>query len=415
MSENWKSDLLTNKAGEVRPQLANAMHAFREAPAWSGVLAHDEFARETMLMAPAPWAGGDEIPRPWTSHDDLLAANWLQQEGIGVTPAVTQQAVEAVARDRSYHPVADYLDGLKHDEDPRLVTWLTDYMGVADTAYHREVGRIIMVSAVARIYKPGCKADTVPIFEGLQGAKKSTAMRILFDPWFTDDLAELGSKDAALQTRGVWGIEIGELDAMSRSEVSKVKAFVSRTKDRYRPPYGSRVIEVPRSCTFWGTTNQDHYLKDETGNRRYFPVTVGKIDIENLREDRDQLWAEAVEAYRSGAEWWITDSQLQADAQRQQSARYAGDPWDGVISRFTASRNEVTVTEVLRDCLHLEMSRWGQAEQNRVARSLKSMGWERKQRRTGDERDWIYRRPMTDDDDSVEQDNVTTLRVVTGE
>jgi predicted P-loop ATPase len=416
MNQNWKSDLFTNKAGEIRPQLSNAMLAFREAPAWSGVLAYDEFARETMMLAPPPWSGDADLPRPWTSHDDLLAANWLQKEGIGVTPAITQQAVEAVSRDRTYHPVRDYLDGLQHDGEPRLATWLTDYLGVAETAYHREVGRIIMVSAVARINKPGVKADTVPIFEGRQGAKKSTAMRVLFDPWFTDDIAELGTKDAALQTRGVWGIEIGELDAMSRSEVSKIKAFVSRTTDRYRPPYGSRVIEVPRSCSFWGTTNQDHYLKDETGNRRYLPVTVGTIDIGSLTTDRDQLWAEAVLAYRAGAEWWITDKQVQADAAQQQSARYTGDVWDSAIRRFIASRNEVTIEEILRECLHLEMGRWGQAEQNRVARSLKSMGWERKQKRTGGDREWVYRRPVPEDGiTEADNSNVTTLRLVTGE
>jgi predicted P-loop ATPase len=411
----WKSSLLTTKAGEARPQLSNAMLAFREAPEWSGVLAYDEFARETMLTAEPPWNDDAVLPRPWTSHDDLLAANWLQQEGIGVTPAVTQQAVEAVARDRSFHPVQDYLDGLKHDGESRLATWMTKYLGAPDTAYHREVGRIIMIAAVARIYQPGCKADTVPIFEGAQGAQKSTAMRILFDPWFTDDVAELGSKDAALQTRGVWCIEIAELDAMSRSEVSKIKAFVSRQKDRYRPPYSSRVIEVPRSCTFWGTTNQDHYLKDETGNRRFLPVTVSTIDIDGLRSGRDQLWAEAVVAYRAGDNWWITDTKLQADAQVQQSARYASDPWDGLISQFIALRKEVTVTEILRDCLHLEMSRWSQADQNRVARSLRAMGWARKQRRTGDERGWIYRRLVTNDADDREPGNVTTLRLVTGE
>jgi predicted P-loop ATPase len=417
MNQNWKSELLTTKAGEIRRQLSNAMHAFRDAPPWSGVLAHDEFAMKTMCMAPPPWRNGEtQWPREWTSYDDLLAANWLQHEGIGVTPAITQQAVEAVARDQSFHPVRDFLDGLTADGVPRLATWLTDYMGVTDTPYHREVGRIILVSAVARIYRPGCKVDTVPIFEGRQGAKKSTAMRVMFDPWFTDDLAELGSKDAALQTRGVWGIEIGELDAMSRSEVSKVKAFVSRTTDRYRPPYGSRVIEVPRGCSFWGTTNQDHYLKDETGNRRYLPVTVGEIDIAGLTDDRDLLWAEAVTAFKAGEDWWITDKEILAEAANQQRDRYAGDAWDGKISSFIASRNQVTVAEVLRDCLYLEVSRWGQTEQNRIARSLRSMGWERKQRRSSDGRDWVYRRVVTDDAPFGERtDIVTTLRLVTGE
>ena len=124
----------------------------------------------------------------------------------------------------------------------------------------------------------------MPIFEGAQGARKSTAVKALFDPWFSDELADLGSKDAAMQTRGVWGIEVSELDAMSRMEVSRIKAFITRTTDRFRPPYGSRIIESPRSCVFWGTTNADGYLKDETGGRRFWPVKIGKINVDLLRE-----------------------------------------------------------------------------------------------------------------------------------
>jgi predicted P-loop ATPase len=217
VSDEWKNDLLLNNAGEPRPQLANAIVAFRKAPVWSGVFAYNEFAHETMLKALPPWVGtsGKALPRSWTPHDDLLAANRLQQEGIGVTPAVAQQAVEAVSRDQSYHPVVDYLERIEHDGEPRLATWLSTYMGSADTPYHREVGRIVLIGAVARIFKPGCKVDTVPIFEGSQGAQKSTAIKMLFDPWFTDDLEQIGKKDAAMQIRGVWGGEIGELDAMS--------------------------------------------------------------------------------------------------------------------------------------------------------------------------------------------------------
>ncbi|HEY2528179.1 MAG TPA: virulence-associated E family protein, partial [Xanthobacteraceae bacterium] len=163
--------------------------------------------------------------------------------------------------------------------------------------YTAAVGTCMLIAAVARIYEPGCKADAVPIFEGKQGLLKSTAIKTMFYPWFTDELADLGSKDAAMQTRGIWGIEISELDAMTRGEVSKIKAFVSRTTDRFRPPYGKRVIESKRSCVFVGSTNSDDYLKDASGARRFQPVDLGvtgDIDIEGLRRDRDLLWAEAV-------------------------------------------------------------------------------------------------------------------------
>lgn len=260
---DWKSKLLTSKFGAPKPLLANAITALREAPAWSCVLAYDEFARETIIRSAPPWdiKLQNWVSRARTSHDDLLFAEWLQREEISVNAAIAAQAVEVVAREASFHPVKEYLDNLEHDGTPRLEMWLSEYMGATSSPYHREVGRAILIAAVARIFDPGCKVDTVPIFEGVQGARKSTAVKTLFKPWFSDELADLGSKDAAMQTRGVWGLEVSELDAMSRTEVSRIKSFISRTIDRFRPPYGSRIIESPRTCVFWGTTNADGYLR----------------------------------------------------------------------------------------------------------------------------------------------------------
>jgi predicted P-loop ATPase len=409
----WKAGLLLNKAGTPRPLLANAMTALREAPEWKGVLGYDEFARETVLRAHPPWGLKDDKPRAWTSHDDLLAAEWLQHADIAVTAPVAQQAVEAVSRDASFHPVRDYLDALKHDGQTRVGNWLSEYMGAVASSYHQEVGRAMLIGAVARIYDPGSKVDTVPIFEGVQGARKSTAVRTLFEPYFSDELADLGSKDAAMQTRGVWGLEVSELDAMSRAEVSRIKSFISRTTDRFRPPYGSRIIESPRSCVFWGTTNAAGYLKDETGGRRFLPIKTGLIRIDRLQQDRDKLWAEAVQLYRNGAAWWISSRDIQRDAERQQRDRYVGDPWDGIIRRFIATRDQVTITEILQEALHMERGRWGQSEQSRIARSLTAEGWFRKQVRAGDNREWKYFRPATNDEEAEQSSNVTPLKLVT--
>jgi predicted P-loop ATPase len=411
----WRAALLLNKGGTPRPLLANAMTALREAPEWKDVVAYDEFARETVLRARPPWDVKDDewVQRTWTSHDDLLAAEWLQREDIAVTAPVAQQAVEAVSRDASFHPARDYLDALKYDGQPRVGNWLSEYMGALASAYHQEVGRVMLIGAVARIYNPGCKVDTVPILEGVQGALKSTAVRTLFEPYFSDELADLGSKDAAMQTRGVWGLEVSELDAMSRAEVSRIKSFISRTTDRFRPPYGSRIIESPRSCVFWGTTNATGYLKDETGGRRFLPIKIGKIRIDRLRQDRDQLWAEAVQLYRNGTAWWITSRDAQRDAERQQRDRYVGDPWDGVVRTFIATRDHVTVSEILQDALHMEKGRWGQSEQNRIARCLTAEQWVRKLVRTGDFREWRYFGPVTNNEEAEQMGNVTTLKLVT--
>jgi predicted P-loop ATPase len=220
-----------------------------------------------------------------------------------------------------------------------------------------------------------------------------------------------------MQTRGVWGLEVSELDAMSRAEVSRIKSFISRTTDRFRPPYGSRVIESPRSCVFWGTTNADGYLKDETGGRRFLPIKIGKVLVEKLERDRDQLWAEAVRLYLESIPWWITNKQVLADAERHQRDRYVGDPWEDVISSFIDRRNEITIPEILQDALHLEKARWGQVEQNRIARCLRSLGWLRVQVRIGDKRRWKYRRPVTSGDEGRREEeqfgNVTALKLVT--
>src|ERR1019366_3150309 len=217
----------------------------------------------------------------------------------------TGQAVQTVAREHPFHPVRDYLNSLKWDGVKRIDDWLGPYLGADPSDYVRGVGSKWLIGAVARIREPGCKNDTCLILEGEQGTLKSTALRTLTDPWFTDDIAELGTKDSALQLRGVWLIELSELASMHPSEISRTKAFMSRNTDRFRPPFGRRPIEVPRECFFAGTVNQSAYLRDETGGRRFWPVKRGAINIAELRRDRDQLWAEAVHQYGAGPSWWL--------------------------------------------------------------------------------------------------------------
>ena len=209
------------------------------------------------------------------------------------------------------------------------------YLGRRDTPLNRAIGSRWMISAVARIMQPGAKVDHMLILEGPQGTKKSSALKMLAGAdWFTDELAEIGSKDAAQQMRGIWIIEIAELDAISRAEVSRIKAFLSRTTDRYRPPYERYVVEVPRQCVFAGSVNPDTYLRDETGNRRFWPVRCGNINLDALSRDRDQLWAEAVARYRDGTIWWLNEAELIADAKIEQDQRYQADAWDARIDRW---------------------------------------------------------------------------------
>jgi hypothetical protein len=262
----WKKDLLRSKPpmnnteGRILPVLANAIAAFRHAPEWGGVLAFNEFALGTVALKSTPWG---IVPKgEWTDHEDCRAAEWLQKQGILVSVDIAGQAVQTAARDHPFHPVKAYLEGLRWDGVDRLDHWLAAYLGAEDEDYSRAVGSRWLISAVARIFRPGAKADCCLILEGPQGIRKSTALRTLAGEYFTDELADLGSKDAAMQTRGVWIIELSELDSLSHSEVARIKAFMSRTTDRFRPPYGMRLVESPRQCVFAGTVNQSTYLRD---------------------------------------------------------------------------------------------------------------------------------------------------------
>ncbi|MBC7152899.1 MAG: toprim domain-containing protein [Rhizobium sp.] len=419
----WFRRLRLDLAGAPERNEANVIVALTSDPAFAGVLAFDEFGQEIVVRQPLPWdAGIASLPRPWEDADDIRTAEWLQLRGINVAPVVVSRAVGAVARELRIHPVRDWLDTLKWDGTPRIETWTSAYLGAEPTAFHHTIGALWLISAVARIYRPGVKADHMLILEGPQGARKSTAIKVLAgEEWFTDELPELGSKDAALHMQGVWIVEIAELDAIGRAEVSRIKAFLTRTTDRFRPPYGRYTVEVPRQCVFAGTVNPDTYLRDETGNRRFWPLRCGTIDIAALARDRDQLWAEAIHRFRAGAIWWIDDPALLAEAREEQDRRYQSDAWDDLIEHWLTheirtvsdgfpdygnSRAEsvprpeplrdVSVGEILEEAIGLEPARWTRGDQMRVSAYLKANGWERYRRRDegGREapREWRYRR-----------------------
>jgi predicted P-loop ATPase len=371
--------------------LANAVTVLRSHDAWRGVLAFDEFALATQAVKAAPWGSKGA----WSDHDDRLAADWLQRHcGIHLPIHIVAEAVQVVARENSFDPVREYLDSLRWDGTGRIGSWLSLYLGTECSRYAGAVGERWLMSAVARVYRPGCKADCVLILEGAQGIGKSRALRALAEPWFTDEIADFGSKDAAMQLLGVWVIEIAELDSMTRPEVSRVKAFLSRSTDRFRPPYGRRLIEQPRHCVFAGTVNAEEYLRDVTGNRRFWPVRCSLARLEELQRDRDQLWAEAVHRFRNGAAWWLDDAALIEDAEHEQADRLEGDPWRDAIQHFVVARDDVTVPEILADCLKKDPDRWERKDEMRVAAALKVLGWERHRRRlpgVGNKFQWRYR------------------------
>jgi hypothetical protein len=404
VATNWQARLIVNEKGTVKPILSNALIALRDAGEWEDVLGWDDFSGRITVEHP-PYR---RRPGPWGDNDDRLTAEWLQNHGVFTSVETASAAVQTVALEHPFHPVRDYLESLEWDGTKRIEDWLTLYMGADPSDYTRAAGARWLISAVARIYRPGVKADCCLIFEGGQGIKKSTAADILGGEWYTDDVSDFESKDAPLQLMRFWIVELAELDSIRKSQTSKIKAFISRKVDHFRPPYGRHVISSPRQCVFVGTVNETTYLHDETGARRFWPVRCGQIKAGDLLLDRDQIWAEAVHHYKNGRPWWFDDSELIAQAEEEQAERYETDPWQPLIEawlsgpyqRVEAGRlvtpyesedQSVTITDLLLHGVGKRGEQLTAADYHRASRVLKLLNWERFNKRMGKSRQWRYR------------------------
>ncbi len=299
--------------------------------------------------------------------------------GFLPTQELFEQVLVDMAHANRFHPVRDYLDGLKWDGRGRLGIWLPYYLGAEKSEYVESVGRAFFIALVARILNPGCKQDDMLILEGPQGALKSMACEAIAGNWFSDNLPDVrDSKDLSQHLQGKWLIEIGELSALGRAETTTLKAFITRRTERYRPSYGRREVIQPRQCVFVGTTNAECYLKDATGGRRFWPVKVNSIDLDALRADRDQLFAEAVHLFKAGANWW-PDRDFEAKyIKPEQDARYVADPWQEKIAAYVENLSRVTIAMIAKDALSIEIPRVSMRDSYRIIDALTSLGWMQK-------------------------------------
>lgn len=404
----WEKDLLwafsKTGVGKIVSHLDNVVRILQQHPKWVGKIGFDEFSSRIVVSSDAPW---DEYHRPnralgfWTDNDTTRLNGWLRREyhDYQFCPTINdcERAVAVVARTHDFNPVRDYLDSISWDGIPRLAHWTSTYLGAEDTEYHRLVGMWWLISAVARIYRPGEKVDTVPILEGPQGIRKSSAIRVLASPeYFNDTPIDIGSKDAYTAIQGCWFVELAELESLMRTEPSKSKAFFSSSKDRFRKAYARHESEELRQCIFVGTVNLGEYLNDPTGGRRFHPIRCTRIDLDALGRDRDQLWAEAVHEFHDGRLWYPAseaDVSLLAPHQEQ---RTKVDAWENVIERYlqTSGLASVSMGDLLENALKLDRKDWTVATQTRVGILMTStLRWE-KRRVTSPSggRAWVYQR-----------------------
>jgi len=385
----WQAKALKNEKQKIIPNHANMMLALREDPDLRDAFAYDGMQRAAVMTREIGEAGTCE--RRVSEQDIAQALEWAQKNGLaGMRLDIVRTAVAAYAHENQFHPVIDYLGRLEWDGVQRIGVWLTSYLGAPLGQYTASVGKMFLVGMVARVLRPGCQCDHMMVLEGQQGILKSSACRVLGGEWFSDHLPDITSgRDVSAHLNGKWLIEVSEMHAMNRAEAALLKSFVSRTIEQYRPSYGRLEVHEPRQCVFVGTTNQDAYLKDATGGRRFWPVKTGvsgRIELSLLEENRDQLFAEAVDAYANGDPWW-PDGQLEREIFKpEQAARYTGDIWETKIENYVSGRSRVTVQEIARDCLMFADKELRQEHSLRIGSILRDAGWIAK--RTKRDRFW---------------------------
>ena len=337
----WRAKLKTGKNALPQNSIDNIWIILEHDPVLKGKFALNEFAGRGEILGPVPWAKG-ERRRAWQDSDNQ-GLYWYMEKYYGITGAAKIDGALALHSERhSFNDVREYLEGLVWDRTPRLDTLFVDYLGALDSAYTRAVTRKAFTAAVARALAPGVKFDCMTILSGAQGLGKSTLLDKMSRGWFNDSIRTFEGKEASELLQNVWLVEISELDAFRRTDVSRIKQFLSLRADRFRAAYGRHVKDIPRRCVFFGTTNSAEYLQDKTGNRRFWPVDVGrqppaKNVWQDLDRELDQLWAEAVEWYRAGEPLYLS-GEIEVMAKAQQEEHREASAREGLILDFLERR-----------------------------------------------------------------------------
>jgi predicted P-loop ATPase len=385
---DWRDRVQRGKGGPVK-NLTNLMLYLRGIDKLGRNLAFNELSNQV------EWNG-----RALEEPDLIDIRLIIEAEGFQPNDKDIRGAVERVARENPYNPITAYLESLTWDGKTRLEQWMIHLLGAPDSPFVRLVSPKVLISAVARAINPGCKVDTVLVLEGVQGIKKSTAIAALFGEEYTAESVSLFDQHnkMVMAMMGAWVVELAEFVAIARSHHASVKGLISMRRDRVVLPYARLASVHPRRCIFFGTINPEAtgYLTDNTGNRRYWPVTVTDIDLEGIGKNRDQLWAEAVQRFRGGERWWLEPDEERA-ATTEQSEREEEDAWVEPLGAKIAADNIVELTaDRALSLLGIPHERKDKRAQMRVAGALKSLGFIRAKARDsadGMKPKWVWRKP----------------------
>ncbi|MES2959786.1 MAG: VapE domain-containing protein [Pseudomonadota bacterium] len=419
----WRSRLLESEKGGVKACRENVVLALDgvELPDGrgrvagiaevAGVVAYNEFTNDVMKLKPAPWGSPAGV---WDEVDELLMGEWLVREHwLPSMPRGTlEEAVRMVAYRHRYHPVREYLSGLQWDGTKRLATWLRRAVLEEDEwddaaplqRYLARAGTWFLQGMCARALQPGVKFDYMLILEGAQGLRKSTLLATLAGDFFADTGLVLGEKDSYQQLQGRWLYEFPELDAFSKADVTKIKAFIASVSDYFRASFDKRARDYPRQLVFGGSTNEDHYLTDPTGNRRFWPVRVTRtIDIDWVAANRDQLFAEAVQRVQRGARMFPTPEEERELFRPQQQLRAVENAIESAIGTWLHDDDngvlvsEISLVKLLSKIgIGIEKLGPGRFHEKQAAAALRRLGWT-EGRSSEEGRPRVYRRPRAQD------------------
>ena len=330
--------------------------------------------------------------RDYRDTDDTRIALWVSRAyGLEYSEAAISATTQLIGEENKRNPLIEWLDSIHWDGTPRLASWIIEATDCPDTELNRKMAEKWLIQAIARAYQPGCKADCVLILAGDQGAGKSTLFRTLAtDEYFADTPLDIGSANSYSQIARAWIYEVAELDSVRRSANSATKAFLSAQEDNFRPAYGRHAITIKRHVVFAGTTNEAQFINDMTGSRRYWPIKVNEVNLHWVRENKDQLWAEAIVAYRAGETWYL-DKEMDIKRHDFSKIYRQDDPWvEPITSYLMVHRGHVTMTMVMEEGLKIERARMNRRDEMRISEILRELHYEKKRTTVDGKRKYVW-------------------------